>query len=108
MIKTVPDTVIKGSDGFVEINPETARKYALRDEAMAMLQTPWAKYSVRVYLSEGIRPGVVAMAAGLGHTAYDKYLNHKGVNVNELMGSTEDPISGLDVAWGIRAKLVKA
>jgi anaerobic selenocysteine-containing dehydrogenase len=108
LIKTVPDTVLKGPDGFVEINPETARKYELCDKAMAVLQTPKAKLKVRVHCYEGIRPGVVAMAAGLGHTAYDEYLNHKGVNVNELMGSTEDPVSGLDAAWGIRAKLVKA
>jgi anaerobic selenocysteine-containing dehydrogenase len=108
LIKTVPATVLKGPDGFVEINPETARKYDLCDMTMAVLQTPKAKLKVRVHLYEGIRPGVVAMAAGLGHTAYDEYLNHKGVNVNELMGSTEDPVSGLDAAWGIRAKLVKA
>ena len=48
------------------------------------------------------------MPRGLGHTAYDEYLTNKGVNVNELMGPMEDPVSGLDAAWGIRAKLIKA
>lgn len=108
LMKTVPDTVLKGTDGFVEINPETAKKYKLNQGDVAELQTPKAKVTVRVHLYEGIRPGIVAMARGLGHTAYDEYLANKGVNVNVLMGPTEDPISGLDAAWGIRAKLVKA
>jgi anaerobic selenocysteine-containing dehydrogenase len=63
---------------------------------------------VRVHLFEGIMPGVVAMARGLGHTAYDGYMAGKGVNVNELIGPVEDPSSGHDAAWGIRAKLAKA
>jgi menaquinone reductase, molybdopterin-binding-like subunit len=108
LMKTVPDTVLKGPNGFVEINPETAKTYQLGQGDMAMLHTPKGQVKVRVNLYNGIRPGIIAMARGLGHTAYDEYLNNKGVNVNELMGATEDPISGLDVAWGIRAKLVKA
>jgi menaquinone reductase, molybdopterin-binding-like subunit len=108
LMKTVPDTVLKGSTGFVEINPETAKAYHLGQGDMAILYTPKGQVKVRVNLYNGIRPGIIAMARGLGHTAYDEYLSNKGVNVNELMGATEDPISGLDAAWGIRAKLVKA
>jgi anaerobic selenocysteine-containing dehydrogenase len=108
LMKTVPDTVLKGSIGFVEVNPETAKACQLGQGDLAILFTPKAQVTVRVNLYNGIRPGVIAMARGLGHTAYDEYLNNKGVNVNELMGATEDPISGLDAAWGIRAKLVKA
>lgn len=107
-IKTVPDTVIKGSDGFVEINPETARKHQVTEGDTAFLETSKGRVKVRVHLYDGVRPGVVAMARGLGHTAYDEYLKNKGINVNELKGAIEDPISGLDAAWGIRAKLVKA
>ena len=57
---------------------------------------------------EGIKPGVIAMARGLGHTAYDGFLANKGVNINQLIGPVEDPSSGHDVAWGIRAQLAKA
>jgi menaquinone reductase, molybdopterin-binding-like subunit len=31
----------------------------------------------------------------------------KGVNINHLIGSVQDPASGLDAVWGIRAKLTK-
>jgi anaerobic selenocysteine-containing dehydrogenase len=108
MIKTVADTVIKGPDGFVEINPRTASEAGLKEGALATLTTPRGETRVRVHLFEGIKPGVIAMARGLGHTAYDDYLAGKGVNFNELVGPVEDPSCGHDVAWGIRAKLAKA
>ena len=105
MIKTVADTVIKGHDGFVDINPETAQKLGLADGQMTRLATPLGEADVRVHYEHGIMPGVVAMPRGLGHTAYDQYLADKGVNVNQLIGPVEDPASGLDAAWGIGAKM---
>ena len=39
---------------------------------------------------------------------WDEHLAGNGVNFNALVGSVEDPDSGLDAAWGIRAKLKKA
>lgn len=108
MIKTVADTVIKHQDGFVEIHPETAGAIGLGEGSSATLTTPNGNANVRVHLFEGIQPGVIAMASGLGHSAYDGYLADKGVNINELIGPVEDPSSGLDAAWGIRAKLAKA
>jgi len=108
MIKTVEDTVLKGNDSLVEINSTTAQKAGLHEGDAAVITTPRGNARVRVHLYDGIRPGVIAMPRGLGHTAYDKYLANKGVNVNELIGPVEDPESGLDAAWGIRAKLSKA
>ena len=107
-VKTVSDGALKGNDGFVEINPGTAAALRLRDGKLAQLSTPKGTASVRVRLSEGIMPGVIALPRGLGHTAYDKFIAGKGVNVNELIEPVEDPITGLDAAWGIRAKLSKA
>ncbi|MFZ7126039.1 MAG: menaquinone reductase molybdopterin-binding-like subunit QrcB [Desulfobacterales bacterium] len=108
MIKTVPDTVLKGMDSVVEVHPETAGNIGLAEGDRAELSTPKGKATVRVHLFEGILPGVVAMPRGLGHTAHDEYLAGKGVNVNELIGPVEDPTTGLDAAWGIRAALSRA
>lgn len=107
MIKSLDDTVLKNDDLLVEVNPQTARTYGLKDGKPALLSTPRGSAQVRVHYFEGIGPGLVAMPRGLGHTAYDGYLAGKGVNYNELIGPLEDPASGLDAAWGIRAKLAK-
>ncbi len=101
-------TVLKGKDVFVEVNPETAQKYGLREGQRAILSTPKGNANVKVHLFDGIMPGIVALPRGLGHTAYDNYLAGKGVNFNELIGPVEDPASGMDAAWGIRVKLSKA
>ncbi|MFH2220157.1 MAG: menaquinone reductase molybdopterin-binding-like subunit QrcB [Pseudomonadota bacterium] len=105
VVKTVEDTVLKGNDVFVEVNPETAKKYGLREGRPATLDSPKGSAKVLVHLSDGIMPGYVAMPRGLGHTAYDKFLAGKGKNFNEFIGPVEDPLSGLDAAWGIRVKL---
>ncbi len=108
MMKTVPDTVLKGNTGLVEISPETATSLNLDEGDPVMLTTPKGQANLRVHLSDGVPPGILAMPRGLGHRAYDDYMADKGVNINELMGPVEDPVSGLDAAWGIRANLTKA
>jgi anaerobic selenocysteine-containing dehydrogenase len=108
VMKTVDDTVLKGTDVFIELNPKTAGEHGLREGQLAMLNTPVGKARVRVHLFDGIMPGIVALPRGLGHTAFDDYLAGKGINFNELIGPVEDSVSGLDTAWGIRAKLAKA
>ena len=108
MMKTVEPTILKGEEGFAAINPETASSLGLEKDQQAMLITPVGQAKVRVHPDEGVMPGVVCMPRGLGHTAYDGFLAAKGINVNQLVGSMEDPASGLDAAWGARAKLVKA
>ncbi|MCP3924791.1 MAG: molybdopterin-dependent oxidoreductase [Desulfobacterales bacterium] len=106
-VKTVSDKVIKGKDGFVEINPVTAKQLGLSDKSSVKVKTSEGSCKVKVNLSEQIMPGVVAMAKGLGHTAYDKYLAGKGVNVNNLLGTVEDPVTGSNCAWAIRCKIEK-
>ncbi|MCJ7541776.1 MAG: molybdopterin-dependent oxidoreductase, partial [Desulfobacterales bacterium] len=106
-IKTVEDTVLKGEHVFVEINPKTARSAGLNEGQRVMLITPKGKAEVKIHFFEGIMPGIIALPRGLGHTAYDDYLAGKGINFNTLIGTVEDPDSGMDAAWGIRAKLSK-
>ena len=92
---------------LLEINPVTAKELGLKEGSMALLTTPKGEARVKVHLYEGIKPGILAMPRGLGHTAYSKYLADKGVNVNSLVGPIADPDSGLDMAWGIRARLIR-
>ena len=108
MVKSLEDTILTGNDVLVEINPATARKQGLSNGKMALLTTPKGSAKVKIHYFDGIMPGVVAIPRGLGHTAYDKFLAGKGVNYNALNESMEDPATGFDAAWGVRAKLSKA
>ncbi|MCG8568427.1 MAG: molybdopterin-dependent oxidoreductase [Desulfobacterales bacterium] len=105
-IKTVSDRVISGKDVLVEVNPETAKGIA--DCGYAILTTAVGSARVRVNLNHGMMPGVIGMVRGLGHTFDNKYVADKGVNVNDLIGPVIESGSGLDAAFGIKAKLSKA
>ncbi len=108
MTKTVDANVIKDGDVFVEINPQTAKKHGFSEGDAAVLKTPAGKARVRIHLFEGLMPGLVAMPAGLDHTAFSDYIAGKGANVNALLTDVSDPGSGLNAGWGSRASLVKA
>jgi anaerobic selenocysteine-containing dehydrogenase len=108
LVKSLEDTILKGTDVLVEVNPVTAKKLGLADRKYATLTTPLAKAKVKIYYFDGIMPGVIAIPRGLGHTDHDKFLAGKGVNYNALSETVEDAATGLDAAWGVRAKLSKA
>jgi anaerobic selenocysteine-containing dehydrogenase len=108
LVKALEDTVLKGNDLLVEVNPATAKKLGLSDQKYATLTTARGSAKVRIYFFDGIMPGVIAIPRGLGHTAYDNFLAGKGVNYNTLSEPLEDAATGLDAAWGVRAKLTKA
>jgi len=108
LVKALEDTVLTGNDVMVEVNPATAKKLGLADRKYATLATPRGKAKVKIHYFDGIMPGVISIPRGLGHTAYDKFLSGKGVNYNALSEPLEDAATGLDAAWGVRAKLSKA
>jgi anaerobic selenocysteine-containing dehydrogenase len=108
MVKSLEDTILKGNDVLIEVNPATAKKLGLSDGKYATLTTPRGSAKVKINLFDGIMPGVIAIPRGLGHTAYDSFLAGKGVSYNMLNQTVEDPATGFDAAWGIRAKLSKA
>ncbi len=108
LVKALEETVLLKNDGLVEINPATAGPLGLSEGAAAVLSTPRGRARVRVHLSDGIQPGLVAMPRGLGHTAYDRFLAGKGININDLIAPVEDPASGFEAGWGVRAQLTKA
>jgi len=106
MLKTLDDTVLKGNDLLIEINPETAKKLGLNKCQKITLQTPKGEVKVGINIYNGIRPGVIGIPKGLGHSAYDEYLSGKGINYNTLAGPVEDKISGINACWGTRARIV--
>ncbi len=108
-VKTVSDDVIKGKDQLVEMNPETAKEMNIGEGDRIRITTPVGTAAVKAHLFEGIMPGLIGMAEGLGHSLIGNgYISGKGVNVNRLVGPVFDSDSGQDAAWGIRAKISKA
>ena len=108
MTKTIDSNILKKDMLFVQINPESAKKLNLKQGDRAIIKTPAGEATVRVDLFNGLMPGMLAIPAGLGHTAYSRFIAEKGVNSNKLIKPVIDADSGLNIAWGVRATVQKA
>jgi menaquinone reductase, molybdopterin-binding-like subunit len=108
MTKTLPDDLLKDRDLFVELHPQTANASGLKETDLVLLKTPQGEMAVRIHLTRAARPGVVFIAQGLGHTAYDEYIQGKGQNANSITEVQIDPITGLGTVWATRAQLRRA
>ncbi len=108
MTKTLFDFVLKHNEQFANVNPATAASMGILEAEPVVLKTPQGELSVRIHLSSSARPGVVYIAQGLGHNAYDEYIRDKGVNANSVIEVQLDPVTGLGTAWATRAQLRRA
>ena len=107
LYKTIFDTQLRGKVSFVEINPDTASRYGLKQGDTVVVASPEGQVRVRVNLFEGAMPGVVFLPLGFGHTGYDAFLKDKGANPNRIIHGGEDPLSGQKIWWNTRVKLMK-
>jgi len=89
-VKTVEDTVLLKKDVLVEINPETADQIGVSHGDYAIITTPVGEAKVRINIFEGIMPGVVGMAQGLGHStgAEGEIVIKEGGSLSARVGAT--------------------
>jgi molybdopterin-containing oxidoreductase family iron-sulfur binding subunit len=71
---------------WVEVHPDTARRLDVRDGEILRVTSPHGSIEVPVFVYQGIRPDVVAVPLGLGHTEYGAYARGRGVNALDLLG----------------------
>jgi len=108
LTKTLFDNQLLKDYSFVEINPETASEYDLKEADIILIESRKGNVQVRVHIFEGAMPGIVYMPLGLGHWAYDDFIRGKGVNPNEIIDGGKDPLSGQPVWWNTPVRLIKA
>ena len=72
-------------DGWVQVHPDTARSLGVSQNGIVELRTDAGVISLPALISEHVRPGVLAVPTGQGHTAYGRYANGKGANVWSLL-----------------------
>jgi molybdopterin-containing oxidoreductase family iron-sulfur binding subunit len=83
-----PDPVTKVTwQSWVEVHPETARHLDVREGEILRLASPHGAIEVPVYVYAGVRPDVVAVPLGLGHTEFGQYATGRGANALDLLGA---------------------
>lgn len=70
----------------VEINPATAAEQRIEDGDLVEVASEHGSLTAQAKLTPGLRPDVVAIAAGQGHTAYGRFATDRGANPYRLLG----------------------
>lgn len=71
---------------WVEINPATADDLGLENDDIVRLVSPFGSLEASVYRYPAIRPEVIGIPFGQGHSAYGRYATGRGANPASLLG----------------------
>ncbi len=95
-LQEMPDPVTQITwAGWVEINPETARKLNVEKGDLLTIRSEHGTVSGTAFPYSGITPDTLAMPVGHGHTAFGRYARSETTNPFHLASGR------LDVAGGI-------
>jgi anaerobic selenocysteine-containing dehydrogenase len=101
-LQELPDPMTAAIWGsWVELNPKTAERLGIKDGDLVELRTEKGSARLPAVLYPAIRPDVIAMPYGQGHTAYGMYAAGRGINP-AVLGAT---VNGAATIW---AKVTKA
>jgi anaerobic selenocysteine-containing dehydrogenase len=107
-LQEMPDPLTSVAYGsWAELNPETAKELGIEEGDVLTVESPAGSVEVPAIIFPAIRPGVVAMPIGQGHTSYGRYAKDRGANPLRLVSMQMDARSG-DLAWAAtRARVSK-
>jgi Fe-S-cluster-containing dehydrogenase component/anaerobic selenocysteine-containing dehydrogenase len=96
-------------DSWVEIEKGSADKLGIRTGTVVVVASPHGEVRLPAYVSETLHPGAVAIATGLGHTAYGRWASGSGRGLGQnpmaLLPADADPVSGGPRWLSVRVKL---
>jgi anaerobic selenocysteine-containing dehydrogenase len=106
-LQEVPDpTTTVMWNSWLEINPKTAEELGFANDEVVKVTSPYGEVELLVLHYPAIRPDVVAIPFGQGHSAYGRYAENRGVNPANLFGKTVNSAGDLTYA-GIKVKIEK-
>jgi len=106
-MQELPDpmtSVVYGS--WVEMNPDTAKTYGLKDGDLVAVTSAFGSIEAPVLVFPAIRPDVVAMPIGQGHEALGRYAKDRGANPLRILAPTTQSSSGILASSATRVSLV--
>ena len=83
----------------------TANELGITEGDVLKVETPAG--SVPAFIFAAIKPGVVAMPIGQGHTTYGRFAKERGVNPVHIVATLMDDQAG-DLAWAATRVKIQA
>jgi molybdopterin-containing oxidoreductase family iron-sulfur binding subunit len=94
-LQELPDPMTKIAwDNWLEIHPDTARRLGITEGEVVELVSPHGALEMAVHVYAWIRPDVVAIPLGQGHSGYGRYADNRGGNPMMLLPPQAEPVSG--------------
>jgi anaerobic selenocysteine-containing dehydrogenase len=107
-LQEMPDpmtTVMWGS--WVDISTQTAHSLGIREGDVLTIRSPQGTLELPAFLYPGLRPDVIAIPVGQGHTHFGRWAANRGANPLQLSATALDPDSGTIVQTGVRVSIAK-
>ena len=105
-LQELPDPVSKIAwHGWVEVHPDTAAKWGVATGDFLLLKSPFGAVKAPAWITPSVRPDVLAIPTGQGHTAYGRYAKNRSANAFELLGAEANGYGGRTFA--VRATATK-
>ena len=106
-LQEIPDpTTTVMWNTWVEINPEIAHELGIEDDDVVRIVSEAGEIEASVYLYPAIRPDMIAIPFGQGHTAYGRYAEGRGANPLDLVSPKFNQAGDLAFA-GMKVKIEK-
>jgi molybdopterin-containing oxidoreductase family iron-sulfur binding subunit len=91
----IPDAICRVAwQSPVRMHPDTARARGLQPADVVRVRSRGGSLEAPVYVTEVIRPGLLVMETGQGHSAYGRYAEHVGANPFALLSAEVHPACG--------------
>lgn len=97
----------RGWQTWVEMHPETARKFGIRDRDEVWVESSRGKIKCTAKLYEGTHPDVVGVPLGYGHTEMGRWAKGVGANPREIQDADSES-AGLPRERMTRVKVYRA
>ncbi|MCG8325324.1 MAG: molybdopterin-dependent oxidoreductase, partial [Thiotrichales bacterium] len=92
-------------NSWIELNPETAGQLGIREGDVLEVTSAVGSLQVPAFIYAAIRPDVVAIPLGQGHTHYGRYARGRGVNPLSILAPETDDKSGALALAATRVKI---
>ena len=105
-LQELPDPVSKIAwHSWVEVHPETAARWGVATGDFLLLKSAFGAQKFPAWITPSVRPDVLAVPTGQGHTAYGRYAKDRSANAFELLGAQANGYGGRSFA--VRATATK-
>jgi molybdopterin-containing oxidoreductase family iron-sulfur binding subunit len=94
-LNEIPDSLTQVTwQSPVVMHPETAIDLGTAQGRLLAIENGTTRLEAPVYTWAGVAPGVMMMAAGMGHTAYGRFARNQGANPFALLPVETAPLDG--------------